>query len=245
METPCLGWDLGNQLDVVTLVALASIRFARSCSHGEGSTINGVQVTKVEREKTSLHGRQHTGKRLFIQGRSVYLFDLFGITPKRVSPDIPPTRPAPTRAPRSSSRTPSSQSPPSPGAGGGSTAPACSPGTVPCAPALSSFPCAPGHRRRSTCTCLTRAVVSFKRSLFPFGLRSKVPRRHLFSEGTSLVMRKSASKETSRAMGRGDGRGRWQQSQTKVPDAGRFSPPGASGELPRLLCVWELLFGGA
>lgn len=97
METPCLGWDLGNQLDVVTLVALASIRFARSCSHGEGSTINGVQVTKVEREKTSLHGRQHTGKRLFIQGRSVYLFDLFGITPKRVSQEglLPKHAPCP------------------------------------------------------------------------------------------------------------------------------------------------------
>ena len=44
-----------------------------------------------------MEGREHVGKRFFIQGRSVYLFDVFGIIPKRLSQEglLPKGAPCP------------------------------------------------------------------------------------------------------------------------------------------------------
>lgn len=51
--------------------AQGSVRFARRCSNGEGSRINGIGAKNVESQKTSLmEGRENVEKGLFNQGIS-------------------------------------------------------------------------------------------------------------------------------------------------------------------------------
>ena len=57
---------------LVTPGELTSITFERSCSNGEGVRVNGIWVAKVRHPY--MKGKEHVGKRLFIQDRSVYLF---------------------------------------------------------------------------------------------------------------------------------------------------------------------------